>query len=185
VGDLVRSSATDPLRIAELVAGAAGGLIGITFCPGKSGDSDRGARWERDLDADLDRVARWGAEAVVTLIEDHEFEMLGVTGLGTAVTARGMAWHYLPIVDVAAPDARFDRGWLASGPVLRDILGAGGRVLVHCRGGLGRAGTIAACMLVEQGVRPDVAIVQVRAARPGAIETREQAAYVSAFRLHA
>ena len=44
----------------------------------------------------------------------------------------------------------------------------------HCRGGLGRAGMISARLLVESGVEPEVAIAKVRAARPGAIETREQ-----------
>ena len=40
-------------------------------------------------------------------------------------------------------------------------------VLVHCRGGLGRAGTIAARLLIELGVEPAKAIEDVRAVRPG------------------
>ena len=42
----------------------------MTFCPGKR---QRGAAigdWERDLAADLARIADWGAAAVVTLMED-------------------------------------------------------------------------------------------------------------------
>jgi ADP-ribosyl-[dinitrogen reductase] hydrolase len=53
-------------------------------------------------------------------------------------------------------------------------------VLVHCKGGLGRAGTIAARLLVELGTDPDVAIRQVRKVRPYSIETAEQAAHVRA-----
>ena len=45
----------------------------------------------------------------------------------------------------------------------------GGKVLIHCRGGLGRAGLVAALLLVEEGVSPPEAIRRVRAARPGAI----------------
>lgn len=175
---LVRTSATHPLRIDEIAVGAAGGLIGITFCPGKSSESLRGWRWERDLATDLDEIARWGASAVVTLIEEHEFELLHVRNLGAEVSARGMEWHHLPIVDVAAPDARFDQGWITTGPKVRGILLAGGKVLIHCRGGLGRAGTIAACLLVELGVKPRDAIAHVRRARPGAIETADQERYV-------
>ena len=61
---------------------------------------------------------------------------------------------------------------------LRNALLAGHRVLVHCRGGLGRAGTVAARLLVELGVPAVEAIRRVRAARPGAIETIEQQQYV-------
>ncbi|OLP07805.1 cyclin-dependent kinase inhibitor 3 family protein [Rhodoferax antarcticus] len=178
VSPRVRTSASDPLRINEVPAGQAGGLIGITFCPGKCGESLGGARWQRDLGADLDVIAQWRPAAVVTLIEDHEFEMLRVTELGSQVQARAIAWYHMPIVDVRPPDARFEAAWLTSGPQLLEILRAGARVLVHCRGGLGRAGTVAARLLVELGVPPTQAIERVRRARPGAIETAQQRAYV-------
>ena len=55
---------------------------------------------------------------------------------------------------------------------------AGCDVLVHCRGGLGRAGTIAARLLVELGMEPETAIASVRAVRPGAIETSDQEKFV-------
>jgi protein-tyrosine phosphatase len=54
----------------------------------------------------------------------------------------------------------------------------GSRVLVHCRGGLGRAGTVSARLLVELGVPPVEAIRQVRRVRVGAIETAAQERYV-------
>lgn len=174
----VRTSTTDPLRINEVPAGDAGGLIGLTFCPGKCGSSLYGAGWQRDLAADLDVIANWGAKAVVTLIEDHELQMLGVTCLGQQIQARGIAWHHWPIVDVAPPDARFERAWQASGAALVAQIRAGERVLVHCRGGLGRAGTVAACLLVALDVPPAEAIRRVRSARRGAIETRQQEDYV-------
>ena len=173
-----RTSASYPLLIAEVLAGTGGGVVGITVCPGKQGSSLWGLHWKRDLAADIDAIARWGASAVVTLIEDHEFEMLGVAGLGAAVQARGMAWHHLPIVDVRPPGEPFERQWQTVGPTLRSALRAGGKVVVHCRGGLGRAGTVAARLLVEMGMEPSEAIGQVRIARPGAIQTRAQQEYV-------
>ena len=50
---------------------------------------------------------------------------------------------------------------------------SGSDALARCRGGIGRAGTIAARLLVELGVEPATAIAIVRAVRPGAIETSE------------
>jgi protein-tyrosine phosphatase len=61
---------------------------------------------------------------------------------------------------------------------LRSILRNDSDVLVHCRGGLGRAGTIAARLLVELGMDPAKAIENVRAVRAGAIETSDQERFV-------
>lgn len=178
----VRTSQSDPLRINTVAAGLAGGLIGLTFCPGKRGASVFGRAWQRDLAGDLDVIQAWGPATVVTLIEDHEFAMLGVPTLGAAVLARGLAWLHLPIVDLHAPDARFEAAWPQAGAGLRQQLRAGQRVLVHCRGGLGRAGTVAARLLIELGTAPAVAMHQVRQARPGAIETSAQTRHLQALR---
>jgi protein-tyrosine phosphatase len=174
----VRTSASHPLRINAGPAGGAGGEIGITFCPGKQAPSNSGFVWQRDLELDLATITAWGPVAIVTLIEDFEFNMLGVPDLGKQIQARGIEWHHLPIQDVAPPDGRFEAGWLRSGPVLLAHLRAGRRVLVHCRGGLGRAGTVAARLLVELGAAPAEAVRIVRQIRPGAIETRLQQDYV-------
>ena len=58
----------------------------------------------------------------------------------------------------------------------------GESVVVHCRGGLGRTGLIAVRLLVELGESPVSALVRVRAARPGAVETVEQEKYVLQLR---
>lgn len=173
-----RTSISHPLRIDALTVGSAGGLIGITFCPGKMGPSDSGFEWRRDLDADLAVVADWRATAVVTLLENQEFQMFGVERLGQAVIALGMQWHHLPIKDVDTPDERFESAWKSVGPTLVDLLKAGRRVLVHCRGGLGRAGTVGARLLIDMGEQPQAAIHRIRDTRAGAIETLDQVQYL-------
>mgnify|MGYP003345722415 CR=1 FL=1 len=55
--------------------------------------------------------------------------------------------------------------------MIERLLRAGANVPVHCKGGLGRAGMMAARLLVELGQPADEAIRAVRRARPGAIET--------------
>jgi ADP-ribosyl-[dinitrogen reductase] hydrolase len=79
---------------------------------------------------------------------------------------------------VSIPDERFEEQWDVAGEELRSILRRRLDVLVHCRGGLGRAGTIAARLLVELGMEPIKAIASVRAVRPGAIETTEQEKFI-------
>lgn len=176
----VRTSKSDPLEVAELPAGE--GIVGVTLCPGKRGGSIFGDGWERDLATDVAVIRDWGASAVVTLIEDHELQLLGVQALPSAVRAARIEWHHLPVKDVHAPDKRFETRWVYAGARLRERLRSGERVLVHCRGGLGRAGSVAARLLVEFGAEPCEAIRKVRAVRPGAIETREQERWVEAQR---
>lgn len=173
----LKTSHTHPLQIAEAPT-PGGGVIGITFCPGKHQASAFSGAWARDLAADVEAIARWGASAVVTLVTAEELTALKVTALGEHVTARGMAWMHLPIVDVSTPTAAWEAQWNSVRNDLHDLLTAGERVLVHCKGGLGRAGTVAARLLVERGTAPEEAIAQVRAVRPGALETRAQEDYV-------
>ncbi len=173
-----RTSQTDPLRIDAVAAGATPGMIGLTICPGKHDRHALTGAWARDLDADLMAIREWGATALVTLIEEHEFELLKVPDLGARAKAMGLDWHHLPIRDVSVPDERFESGWVKSGPGLLARLREGERVVVHCRGGLGRSGLVAARLLVELGITPRDAINRVRASRRGAIETEEQEQYV-------
>jgi len=129
----------------------------------------------------MEAIRRWGATSVVTLIEEHEFGFLQVKELPRVIEAAGLEWHWLPIRDVQVPDERFDWRWVYAGARIRAGLRAGERVLVHCRGGLGRAGMVAARLLVEFGTPVGEAIRAVRAVRPGAIETRAQEAWVQAL----
>ncbi len=175
-----RTSESDPLRIAEVAAGPNQGRVGITLCPGKVDAAAMSGAWDRDLDLDMREIARWGASAVVTLITNREMELLRVERLGDAAAAHRMEWWHLPIEDVNPPGPDFEEAWQRrAGPALRDRLRLGFDVLVHCRGGLGRAGTVAARLLAELGVAPQEAIQRVRAARPGAIETSAQEAHAA------
>jgi protein-tyrosine phosphatase len=177
-----RTSLTHPLQIGTLPLGDAGGAVGLTLCPGKQGDSVYGAPWARNLELDMQAIRDWGAHDVVTLIEHHEFTMLGVPSLGEAVQQHGMRWHHLPIPDVDVPGTDFAAGWRAALPVLLTTLASGGRVLVHCRGGLGRAGMAATMLAIEMRLQPADALALVRSVRPGAVETPAQMCHVLRYR---
>jgi protein-tyrosine phosphatase len=175
---MMRTSETHPLWIDAVGTGPGRGSIGITFAPGKHDRHAIGGPWARDLAKDLDAIEAWNAKAVVTLIETHEFRLLAIPDLGAEVQRRGMEWLHLPIRDVSTPGPEFEEQWPAHSKRLRGRLDAGENIVVHCRGGLGRAGMISARLLVESGVEPEAAITRVRAARPGAIETRPQEEWV-------
>jgi len=166
-----------PLVI-NTVALASGALLGMSHCPGRRGVDGGGRSWARDLDADLQAIQAWGASAVLSLIEPHEFARLGVPGFAQAIAGTPLQWLPVPITDMATPSAATLAAWRSQGPALLQALGQGQRVLVHCAAGLGRTGMLVAKLLVLHGVSAEEAIAQVRRARPGTIETEAQADWV-------
>jgi ADP-ribosyl-[dinitrogen reductase] hydrolase len=154
------------------------GTLGVTFCPGKSDPMISEGLWARDLATDIGSLRAWGAQALVTLLEDDEFQLLNVPRLGDMAEAAGLDWYHLPIPDMAAPGWQFERRWVYAGVRLRRLLRRGGRIVIHCRVGLGRSGAIAARLLAELGIDPTEAISRVRRARPGAVQTSEQERHV-------
>lgn len=152
-----------PLPIATLQL-AGGGVLGIAPCPAAGDGATLGG---------------WRPDAVLSLVEPGP----RAEAVGAICAALGVAWRHLPIEDFAVPGPAFEAGWAVDGRMLRGRLRGGGRVLVHCLGGQGRSGMIAARLLVELGeAAPDAAIALVRRVRPGAVETAGQAAHVRGCR---
>jgi ADP-ribosylglycohydrolase len=132
---------------------------------------------DRDLGADLEVIRVWGAEILVSLIEDHEYAKVGIADIGHMMPQQIMHLR-LPIADAGIPDAAWEGRWKQQGGIIRSVLRRGGKVCLHCMGGLGRTGLVAARLLVEFGVHPEEAMRRVRAARPGTIENDSQEEYV-------
>ncbi len=180
---MIRTSQSHPLHIATLPVGSVGGAIGVTFAPGKHHSHAMTGIWARDLDTDLEAIVAWGATDLITLLESWELDALRIPDLPERTRAMGLRWHGLPITDRSPPDERFLVPWQSLGPTLRQAISDGARVVVHCMGGLGRAGTVACLLLLDSGVaiNPDDAMRQVRSVRPGAIETAAQEAFLQSW----
>ena len=158
----LKDSTSSPLHIAEIRFGEGEGGLGLTICPGKK---DLPRKRNRDLDEDLDVIRNWGASAVVTLMEAHEFEFLRVSRLGEVVQELGMRWIHLPIRDVDVPDQRFEKGWHSPG---RKSTIASGRRRSRSTAGVDWPewnGTVGLILVEERGRVPRTAIQQVRKIR--------------------
>lgn len=171
--DLVRTSLENrELRVDWLPTDAmpAGfGRLGITICPGRA---DRG----RDLATDLRTLVAQDVKRLLSLITRNEMRRTGVLQLRTSALERGLDVWQESVPDQHAPTPD-QMNALATW--IEDGLQRGQNTVLHCLGGLGRAGTVAACILVRQGMDPDRAIGVVRDVRgPRAVETNVQERFI-------
>jgi ADP-ribosylglycohydrolase/protein-tyrosine phosphatase len=159
--DGCRTSLTHPIRIDWVEA--RGRRFGITLAPGKQAKSAFGPPWRRDLGIDLAALKEAGCTRLVSLVEEDELAFLRIDDLEIEARRLDIEVCRFPMRDGAAPDPYAVRD------AVKELLSVEGAV-VHCRGGLGRAGTVAACALVTLGFEPDAAMAEVRRHRRHAIE---------------
>lgn len=176
----LRTSESDPLHIYTFTV-PEGGKIGMTICPGKHAPSYSGPTWQRDMDRDLDDIKAWGASSIFTILTAAELEAMAVTALQERVAATGLAWEYLDILDGGIPTEAAVAVWQGISPRCHSLLDKGEQLLIHCRGGNGRTGTLATMLLIERGWKPDQALQDIRAVRRGAVENTAQEAFVLAY----
>ena len=109
-------------------------------------------------------LASVGASVVVCLCESFEIEDRYPGYVRWLEDAAGAAIWW-PVPDLHAPPLESARALIAE---LAERLDRGAGVLVHCGAGMGRAGTVAAAVLLHYGLSLDEAVSTVAAARPGA-----------------
>ena len=182
-----RTSASHPITVSWLDAGdARDGALGLCYCPGKNVVRE-GVRWARDLQADLQHlISAHGVGVVVCLLSDAELRALGV-GRDYCQTVRraGLELIQLPIIEMFAPDDI--ESTAAAIESICNLLEGGSKVVLHCRGGVGRAGMLGACLLMRMGLAmgPKEAIQLVRRKRcKRAVESRSQEKFVLAYARH-
>ncbi len=104
-----------------------------------------------------------GFEVIVSLTEFPLSEVL--------IEEFGFTVKHIPIRDFEAPTLEQIEDFVAFAVKVR---AEGKKLVVHCEAGIGRTGTILACYLVSKGYNAAEAIEEVRAKRPGSLETTEQ-----------
>ncbi len=164
--------------IAALGAGRTRGTIGMAACPGWAPRSPLEGSAARDFEQDMSALVRWAPHLVLTLLENDELWEYRVGMLPQTLAQHGIPYQQLPMSPDGLPDAAFEQRWALVSPGLRDLLRAGGKLLVHCSDGMLRSGLLAGRLLIELGCRPEDALNRVQAARAGALTAPEQRAYL-------
>jgi hypothetical protein len=150
------TSETLPISVDILTAEqlAKPGQIGLTIAPGRQ-DEDGKAIWNRDLQTDLVRLRQhYGVDRLVCLLGAEEREALGIPTLLEKAKALGMTTENLAIVDDELPTSMEEFSALVDR--ILNAASEGETVVIHCRGGTGRSGTVAAACLVRLGYSAEV-----------------------------
>ena len=91
----------------------------------------------------------------------------GTRGIGLA--RAGMCWFHRPVEDGAAPGPAFEQAWAANRDALMSLVSRHRGIAIHCRGGSGRTGLMAALILREMGIDGARADTLVKGLRPKAL----------------
>ena len=117
--------------------------------------------------------------SLVSLVEVHEFDQfISYPKFEEKIGKRNFSWFFHPLKDMTAPDEIFRERFFETQSHLLENLRSGKKIAIHCKGGLGRSGTIAALLLRHLGFSAEKSIALVRKSRPGAIETKEQEIFI-------
>ncbi|KAH3732886.1 dual specificity protein phosphatase [Pelomyxa schiedti] len=186
-----RTSDTHPIyaNLVPLPANVSG-KMGLTLAPGKvQTGSMTGVNWERDVLKDLTTLKNaYGTSVLVTLMEPFEMANIKISHLFTTAESIGIKSIHWPLPDGSAPTSQTLPGYVELVSSIIQHLKDGRTVVIHCLGGLGRTGTLAACVLLalrgpEGGFNGQKAIAVIRAARTGSVENPAQEHFVSSFEL--
>lgn len=107
-------------------------------------------------------ISRVGADVVVCLNEEHEL-VDRYPDYVTWLRSGDPSVRWRPVPDLSAPTV--DDAIALVDEVVADLRSQR-TVLIHCGAGMGRAGTVAAAVLVRHGHTPAQAVAVVAASRP-------------------
>ena len=147
-----------------------GARLIFTPCPGTK---------EASLQAALKTMQAAGADAVVTMMPDAELSEFKADTLPAECAALGLAWFQLPVEDDCAPEAPFAAAFANHKTALLARLAAGQTLAIHCRGGSGRTGLMAAILLLESGYAPTQVKSLVQGLRPKALTLTPHVDYLN------
>ena len=145
------------------------GEIGLTILPGRKD-------YSRSIDEDLKQLKEYKVDTIIPLITDDEFDHFGVGELLEKYQEYDFNVKRLPIMDQLVSSHQEMKELI---DYLDERLQKNEKIVLHCVGGLGRSGLVAASYLKYKGRNAEDAINSVRKVRGvRAVESKIQEEFV-------
>jgi protein-tyrosine phosphatase len=149
---------------------APAGRIGIMPRP-------RGGDW---LEDEIRSLKAQDVDVLVSLLTPDEIAELDLTKEGDICESNGIEFVSFPIIDRDVP--AMDRVLKALIHSLRDRLTNAKAIVIHCRGGIGRSGIMAACLMVSPNNPVELVMLLISHSRGCTVpDTNEQLEWVHRF----
>ena len=149
------------------------GTLMFTPCPGTKGVS---------LSDSLGQLKAAGAAAVITLMPTHELEQNDAAHIGAICEELGLEWYPLPIEDDCAPEQAFETAFADYKTAILALLREGKKVAIHCKGGSGRTGLMAAILMTQLVYSKTEAQALVQQLRPKTLCHPVHQSYFATFK---
>ena len=148
------------------------GNIFLIRCPGLRAIDWRGRYYIQNLEADSAILSSSGTSCVLSAIEPHEFFYLGLPeSISPVLASAGIKQVLMPIAKHGILERGVHNLWRQISALVLEKLALGEHVAIHSGVGYGRAGYVAAKLLIEQGLAPTEAITLVRKVAPYSIDS--------------
>ena len=137
---------------------------------------------QRNLKDDLESLLRRGITHVMVLMEEPELRRYRVPGLLQEYSHHGLQVLHHALVDGSVPPLH---QLFQAVENIKSVINGGGRLLVHCYGGLGRTCLVVAAFLmsIDPHMTPQYVIDLLREKRgPRAVQTVRQYNMIMEFR---
>ncbi|GIU05201.1 MULTISPECIES: protein phosphatase [unclassified Shewanella] len=134
-----------------------GASLIFTPCPGTK---------DAGLAGSVSTLKQAGAVAVISTVTPEEMIKLDVANLGDEIQAQELTWFTLPIEDDCAPAEDFDAAFTKTKQQIMSLIDDKCTLAIHCRGGSGRTGLVAAIIMLEQGLAWPKVKSRIQALRP-------------------
>jgi len=150
----------------------ASGELLLTPCPGTKGFS---------VEDSITTLKNEGAQAIITLMSTEDLLKNNVEVLPKACDLAEVLWFHMPIIDNQAPDQTFIEQLNANSTHILSLLAQGKTIAIHCKGGSGRTGLMAALVMLLSGEKLDSITKKVQKIRPKALVKAAQIEFLQSF----
>ncbi|WP_432464569.1 MULTISPECIES: phosphatase domain-containing putative toxin [unclassified Agarivorans] len=144
----------------------------LTPCPGTQGV---------DLSTSLQQLCYKNSPALLTMMTKQELADMQVSDLPKHAVTYDMQWFHLPIEDDTVPDQAWEEHFQSVLPRFLQLINNGMSLSLHCKGGSGRTGLVAARIMLALGFELEDCIAKIKAVRPNAFSVPAQLEYIQQF----